>query len=607
LICENIPRAGHLPAKLDTRSDERRATSDERRATSDERRATSDERRATSDERRATSDERRATSGHIRSVLFAARSATALNRLLDVLPVFAGDDRVERLFTLIPGSQFHIEALTAIDHARARTLPWDQARKRSYDLILAANPKGMLRLLHGTRVLFPHGAAFGKTIRGEGSGDTASGLDSAYLLHNGRTVAALHALAHPDQVKRLAALVPQAAEHAVVVGDPTLERILVARSHRDRYREVLGTGARKLIVVTSTWGSESLLERRPTLPADLATRLPHDAYQSALILHPNARSEIGSFDLAERLAPALDAGMILAEPYEEWAALLVAADAVISDHGSTALYAAALDRPVISAYDGGDELIPGSPMAELLAYSPRLETIGDLEAAIGAYVPGSGPMAADSVFAEQGHALERLRSELYRLLDLTPRAFPVVARVLPPPAPPSRTPAAFAVRTHVDGARVRVERFPAHGDTPADHLAAEYGKAGERHVQSAGLLYRRRPARPTPAPYGMTWTAAMWTENILDVYPACRTAVVIVSPSLSVARTRAGSLVSITIEPHRGNGWVVHTDPAAVLSAVHAWLALHPDPSATITCVIGDHSFPTRLSPATAEEAARTL
>src|SRR4051794_39910785 len=98
--------------------------------------------------------------GRRRTVLLAVRSATALHRLLDVLPVFEGDDRISRLFTLVPGSDFDLEALAAIEHAHARTVPWEQARTSSYGLILAASPKGELGALRGTRVLLPHGAGF---------------------------------------------------------------------------------------------------------------------------------------------------------------------------------------------------------------------------------------------------------------------------------------------------------------------------------------------------------------------------------------------------------------------------------------------------------------
>ncbi|WP_190057951.1 translation initiation factor 2 [Streptomyces echinoruber] len=546
-------------------------------------------------------------------MLFAARSATALHRLLDVLPVFAGDDRISRRFTLVPGSDFSIEALTAVERAGARTVPWEEACRRSYDLVLLASPKGDIGLLRGPRVLLPHGAGFGKTVRGEGSPSVPSGLDPAFLLPHGRAVASVHALAHPSQLTRLASVSPQAAARARVVGDPTLERVLASRSHRDHYRAALATGGRKLIVLTSTWGPESLLRRHPTWPAELLAVLPYDAYQVALIVHPNERSRLGTFDLAESLSPARDAGLVLADAYEEWAAVLVAADAVITDHGSTALYAAALGRPLIGAYDGGEELIPGSPMAEFLERCPHLTELSPkgLEDALARHRPDAVKALADSAFAERGNALERLRSEVYRLLDLAPPAVPVHARVLPPPRAATRVPAAFVVRAWCDGSHVRVERFPAFTDAPAHHMAAEYGVAGERHVQSSGLLYRRaaRPASALPA-MAMAWTAAGWTADVLDDYPGCRTAAVVLSPSRCLVRLRSGASLAVRISPYRDGGRLLHADPAAVLSALHAWWGSRAGTAAwpaAVTCVVGGRPFQAVVSPATAAEEQALL
>jgi hypothetical protein len=566
----------------------------------DGRRATGDGRRATGDGRRATGDGRRAT----RDVLFAARSANALHRLLDVLPVFVGDHHVRRMFTLVPGSEFGVDALAAIERVDGCTIPWSEAQCRTFDLIIAASPKGELRMLRGPRVLLPHGAGFGKTVPTEGSVGAASGLDPAFLLSNGRMLAALYGLAHPSQVTRLAAFSPQAAAHAAVVGDPTLDRILASRDRRDAYRAALGTGGRTLVVLTSTWGRESLLRRRPTLPADLASSLPHDAYQVALIVHPNERSRLGGFDLTEYLTPALDAGVILAGPYEEWGAVLVAADVVVSDHGSTALYAAALDCPLIAAYDGSEELIEGSPIAELLKHSPGLDDPGGIEAALATHRPGASCALAEHAFAEQGHALERLREELYRLLDLPRPTVQLDARPLPAPRTPVRAPAAFAVRAWVLGRQVRVERFPALTGAVGHHLAAEHGTAGERYTRSAGLLYRRTSQR-SASPHHVTWTAAEWTGRILKDYPGCGTAAAIVSATLCIVRTRSGAALSVRIEPDRNGGQAVYADPAAVLSAVHAWLVPEPALPAVLTCLIGNHSYSVHVCAATAQDAAR--
>jgi hypothetical protein len=532
----------------------------------------------------------------------------ALYRLLDTLPVFSGDARVARFFTLVPGSDFSVDALAAISAAGARTVAWDEACRRSFDLILTASPKGELRLLHGDRVLLPHGAGFGKAIPAEGSARAASGLDPAYLQPDDDALA-LYALAHPDQVARLAEVSPRAAERARVVGDPTLERLLASRSRRERYREVLGTGGRRLIVLASTWGPESLLRRRPDLPAELISQLPYDAYQLALIVHPNERSLLSAYELRERLAPALDAGLVLPEPYEDWAALLIAADAMICDHGSAALYFAALrDGPVVSAYDGGAELIPGSPIAALLSGVPRLERPADVHRALDAYRPGTAGAAAQSAFAEQGHALRHLRRELYALLGLTPPERPVTARPLPPPAPATRTAAAFDVHARVTGHRVGIERMPAGIGPAGHHLAAEYSSTGERHVRTAAVLYRRaRPAAATP--YGHAWTADAWTAHALAEYPGSRLAAAVLTSELCALRLRDdGLLWALHIEPHVHGGSVVRTDPAAALSAVHAWYTANRQlPAAALECLIGEHTFRVRISVATDEVAGRLV
>ncbi|WP_235094753.1 translation initiation factor 2 [Streptomyces sp. A1-5] len=576
----------------------------------------SGQRAAGSGQRAAGSGQRAAGSGSggRRAVLFAVRSAVALHRLLDVLPVFSGDDRIERRFSLIPGSDFGTDALAALDSVGARCVPWDEAVRTPYDLTLAASPKGELDRLRGPLVLLPHGAGFGKTLPDEGTADSASGLDPAYLLRRGTPLAALHALAHRSQVAELAVRCPAAAARATVVGDPTLDRLLASQGLRDRYRTALGTGGRRLIALTSTWGPESLLASYPDLPARLSTELPADSYQLALIMHPNDYGRSGAHDLAERHAPALAAGLLTPRPYEEWAAVLVAADGVLTDHGSTALYAAALDRPLLAVCDGGDELIPGSPMARLLAAAPKVSGAAadtgraaeDIVRAIEGHLPGSVRALAEPAFAERGRALPLLRTELYARLRLTPPATPAEPRLLPVPRVPAHAPAVHAVSAAVDGDRVRVERRPPHHDGPAGHLAAEEDAASVRHAQSAAVLFRRAGDAPAAAARAVAgWTVDGWITWALDRYPGRRTAAVVLSASHCVLRRRGGPLLSARIGACTEAGRVFRPDPAAVVSAVHCWLIATRVPSlpATLDCRIGDRSYPVRLAPATDDEA----
>ncbi len=553
-------------------------------------------------------------------MLFAVRSAAALHRLLDLLPVFDGDARVRCRFTLVPGSAFDADALSAVASAGARCLPWPEALARRHDLILTASPKGELTALCGPKVLLPHGAGFNKALADEGSPHLPSGLDPAFLLTgDARPIADLHALAHPDQVTRLASHCPPAGATALVAGDPTLDRILLSLDRREAFRTALGTGARRLVVLSSTWGPQSLLARHPDLPARLAARLPYDAYQLALVVHPNEYSRTGSFDLARRLRPALDAGLVLAGPAEEWAALLVAGDTVVTDHGSTALYAAALDRPVVAVCDGGAELVPGSPMARLLAAVPRLDPSGeDATAVLAAPEPPGGPGTrrfAEAAFARPGEALTTLGPELYALLGLAAPARPARPRPLTAVPAAPRTPAAFAVRVRTSGAdgavpgAVTIDRLPPWTERPYHHLAAEYGRAGIREAQSAGLLYRRATGGAA-APD--TWhhehrTAADWLDEALADHPGCRTAAVVLSANRCLVRRTDGGPFAVLIEPHRAGGRLRRTDPAAVLSAVHVHLGSRAGrrtdpgtaPDGPVVCRIDDTPYRVLLTAAT--------
>ncbi|QKW22956.1 translation initiation factor 2 [Kitasatospora sp. NA04385] len=519
------------------------------------------------------------------SVLLAFRSAVALHRLLDVLPVFEGDPRIERWFTLVPGSRFGADALAVLDRAGARVVDFDEARGRRFDLILSTSPKGALTSLSGrARALLPHGAGFNKALGDEGSPGLPSGLDPAYLLAAGEPWADLHGLGHHEQLARLTEFCPPAAARAVVVGDPTLDRMRESTGRRDAYRRRLGAGDRTLLAVLTTWGPEGLLARRHGLPLELALHLPVDDYLVALVVHPNEVSARTPFDLAEQLGPALRAGLLLPSPHQEWASVLVAADAVLTDHGSTALYAAALGRTVVlDGYDGGSELLPGTPMARLLAAAPRFTGAADLPGLLrAATVPDPARLAVDA-FARPGEALGLLRAELYRLLGLAPPRTPLTPALLPDPVLSRPAVAALSVRAEVDGARVRLERFPVATGLPVHHRSAHHGAAGLTEQRSAEVLWRR--------PGTGRWSAAGWAAHVLDELPGCRLAAALLSPELCLLVHRRHGPFALHVPPHRADGRIRRIDPAAAASAAYAWLAAHPRPAGALPvgldCTVG--------------------
>src|SRR5690606_4642335 len=132
---------------------------------------------------------------------------------------------------------------------------------------------------------------------------------------------------------------------------------------RDRYRQRLGVGhGRHLLAVSSTWSRHSLLGVRRDLLRRLLAELPLDDYRVTLIAHPNIWYRHGRAQLELWFADEIEAGLPLPPPHEGWRAAIIAADALVGDHGSVTYYAAALGRPVLLAAFGSAELDPESPL-----------------------------------------------------------------------------------------------------------------------------------------------------------------------------------------------------------------------------------------------------
>jgi hypothetical protein len=84
----------------------------------------------------------------------------------------------------------------------------------------------------------------------------------------------------------------------------------------------------------------------------------------------------------------------------------------------------------------------------------------------------------------------------------------------------------------------------------------------------------------------------------------------VLSPSLCLLRSRAGALLAVRVSACRDDGRVVRADPAALLSAVHAWLGSRTVPGplpVTLTAVVGGRPFRVELTTATTAEADALL
>lgn len=476
-------------------------------------------------------------------VLAVARTVVSTTRLLDALEVFRADFRVQVVFAIDETSAFSDGVEVMLLHQGARMVPWEQVPHIHVDLVIVASENADLAAVDAPVVVLPHGVGFHKYVPDSRQRRRRlSGLVRPEQLDEDRL---RMVVSHPRQVEQLADVDPRAAKHAVVVGDPTHDRILASRRLRELYRRRLGVGhGQRLVVLSSTWGDGSLLGRWRTLPANLLAELPADEYRVAAILHPNVWYGHGVWQVRTWLSDAYDAGLVLVPPNAGWQATLVAADLLIGDHGSVTLYGAALGVPTLLAAVGG-ETVPGTVISELVASTPRLRAGGSLRLQIARARadPGRARQLTDAAFDRVGQAIPTLRRLCYQLLDLVEPAPAAPVSAWPPP-PADHVPAsAYQIYTELSAAGVvTVRRYPAavpdagtaEAGAAIRHLAAYTSERDLRLVDNASVVVSGEVV------------AADWASghaaDILQQYPGSRIAAV-ATPKGCLLGLRDGPLI----------------------------------------------------------------
>jgi hypothetical protein len=257
------------------------------------------------------------------------------------------------------------------------------------------------------------------------------------------------------------------------------------------------------------------------------------------------------------------------------------------------LYGAAAGTPLLLAAFGGDA-VPGTAVHALSAVAPRLDTRGDLrrqvEDVLREHTPQRYAAVAAQAFAEPGHALSRLRTALYRLLELPePSSPPPAPLVLPIPDPPATPVTSWQVTTDVTGdsaaPTVTVHRIPAtvtaydttRPDSPTcfTHLACADDERDHRLTESASVLVQRHPA---PTAVG----ALRWIEDTLTQRPGSLLAASAVRGGTCLVGLRDSRIVEAAV-----TGPVL--DPGLSTAVVYACLRTGlPLDDAQVTLRIGD-------------------
>ncbi|MFJ1746186.1 hypothetical protein ACIOJD_08095 [Streptomyces sp. NPDC088116] len=370
--------------------------------------------------------ERWATRRIRRRVLAVVHTVVSGQRLLEAVRLLAGDSQVQVFFTSAP-DVFSNGVATFLDQLKGLVLPWSQAVQTEFDLALAASHGG-LHELHAPVIVLPHGAGHNKITPGGRRGRLVAergvyGLSRQRLVRDGTVVPEAIVLAHHEELTRLGRECPEALPAAEVVGDPCFDRITASLPSRALYREALRTRARqRLVLACSTWGSDSLLGRNWELLERLVHELPRDEYRVAALLHPHVWNAHGEWQIRSWLAELERAGLTLISQYGDWVGALVAADYIVGDHGSVSLYGVMTGAPVLMAGLPEAEVDPGSPLAELRRFAPRLR--GDrplrpqLSRSSTAYDALRHERVAARITSEPGQFARKMRALIYRKLRL---------------------------------------------------------------------------------------------------------------------------------------------------------------------------------------------
>ncbi|XVU23836.1 hypothetical protein ACQPZJ_42390 [Actinoplanes sp. CA-054009] len=362
-----------------------------------------------------------------RTLLVVMHTMATCHRLLDIVDLVEPDPRVQTVFTVAP-DVFNAGVVAHLQRLGALVVPWQQAVRESFDLALAASHGG-LHELHAPVMLVAHGAGRSRLVRPSAHGGlpitepTVYGLDGPRLVRDGRVIAAALMLSHENERAVLARQCPDALPVATVAGDSCFDRLIVSLAARDHYRQALTlTEGQKLIVVTSTWGDDGLFGGVPQLLPALMEQLPPAAFRVALLLHPAISGAHGHRQVGAWTRACRNAGMLLADPADDWRAYVAAADRLVGDRGSVTAYGAAAGLPVLCvAASAPGASAPGSPQSLVLSAADRLDITKPLVPQVIAARPLDRRRIAAAVTSRPGQSARLLRRAIYRLLRLTQR------------------------------------------------------------------------------------------------------------------------------------------------------------------------------------------
>lgn len=385
------------------------------------------------------------------------RSPTTLVRSADLARHLFSDPRIQVLFTVSePRSVFSNELELAINERGLPFVSWKNAVLETYDLALIESALDPLPEIKAPVIMLSHGVGHNSVRSVAGANTTHSNwLDEG----PGTNLPRIVGLVSEDEARVFGGRC-----QTEVLGDPVFDSMLHARHRRDEFRDALGIGNRKLVVLSSTWGKLSAFSARPQIFSELLSLLPADEFAIAAILHPNIWIGHGPWQIETWLRDALAGGLKLI-PFESgWQATLVAADCLAGDHGSVSTYASMLGIPTCLLSYPKDALNGDLAIVQAMGSNKAVKTareIAEFAETTCRQEVNAAHKRPSAVFSYVGNSMERLADLVYRLIDLEPSSTAVLPLALEPPIPKTSTPLSFwASFTRISDTVVDMRRTP---------------------------------------------------------------------------------------------------------------------------------------------------
>lgn len=513
-------------------------------------------------------------------VLLAAKNMQALARLVyDLFPQLAEDRRLDIRFAVIPGSHFEAGAHELLRRLGLKTIPWRDVRRFRPSLIISGSPTRQLFKTgrpggpHIPFIVVTHGAGNNR-IRVDLSG--VYGLAPEQLLgprpwlpwRKRRRVDWLP-LAGPAAMRQLGRDCPKALAAAEIVGDLAYERMSLSTDRRARYREAFGVRPdQRLVVVCSTWGDFSLVGRgRANLVELLLASLPMDEFRVAFIPHPNIENGWGPVP-ARVFAPQVANGLIMAPIDEGWRALLVAADVVIGDSGSTTQYGAAIGRPVLLGAFGFEQMPEDGALAEFGRRTPRFDLDKPYAPQLLEAIDRGQDFDFGAIIAKDRSPSGRIAAMVYEMLRISawrtvdPKYLPY-----PDPREECQPTSSWNFTVRFEPQHAVWDRYPVSRHEEIGSLLVVKSACDDRRLWSeAEVLLRHDSELPEPE-------AVVAVADLLEDWPNARLVSVRTGPDTAVIGLRSGLTLGLRCDPS-----LLDIVPAALW----VWLREHPADAARL-------------------------